>query len=137
MSIAGIKNEHVANRLATDLIMWLGTVKPDGRPHMVPVWFDWAGEHVTIFSEPDTQKIRNIRHESRVVLAIDDSRGGGDVLVFEGDAELPLEPAKDVVTPAYFEKYREGLQNLSLTGDQMVTRYSQVIRIRLTRFMGH
>lgn len=136
MNFEGIKDEHVMERLSTDLIIWLGTVRPDGRPHMVPVWFDWDGETITIFSKPDNQKVRNLRHDPRVIIAVDDTHGGSDVVLLEGEAALPEQPAKEVVTPAYGQKYREGMKHLGLSEDQMVAEYPQVIRVRPTRFMG-
>lgn len=136
MSVRGIRDGHVMERLSADLIIWLGTVRPDGRPHMVPVWFDWDGETITIFSKPDNQKVRNLRHDPRVIIAVDDTQGGSDVVLLEGEATLPEQAAKEVVTPAYGQKYREGMKHLGLSADQMVAEYSQVIRVRPTRFMG-
>ncbi len=136
MNLEGIKDGHVMERLSTDLIIWLGTVRPDGRPHMVPVWFDWDGETITIFSKPDNQKVRNLRHDPRVIIAVDDTHDGSDVVLLEGEATLPEQAAKEVVTPAYGQKYREGMKRLGVSTDQMVAEYSQVIRVRPTRLMG-
>ena len=32
---------HALGRLATDVIGWLTTVTPDGRPQTFPIWFLW------------------------------------------------------------------------------------------------
>ena len=32
-------DDAAAQRLATEPILWLATTRPDGRPHLVPVWF--------------------------------------------------------------------------------------------------
>ncbi len=47
-------NAHVEQRLRTDQIVWLTTVRPDGRPHVVPVGFFWDGQTFLICSEPNT-----------------------------------------------------------------------------------
>ena len=47
-------NAHVEQRLREEPIIWLTTVRPDGRPHTVPVWFLWDGETFLIFSQPVT-----------------------------------------------------------------------------------
>ncbi|MGI8642822.1 MAG: TIGR03667 family PPOX class F420-dependent oxidoreductase [Thermomicrobiales bacterium] len=130
------KDGQVAERLASDLIIWLGTVRPDGRPHLVPVWFDWDGETMTIFSQPDNQKIRNLRHEPRVILSLDDTHGGGDVVLFEGEASLMDKPAADAMTDAYVTKYDAQMKQMNMEPVKMAAEYSQVIRIRPTRFMG-
>jgi len=33
------RREHVEARLRSKLMAWLTTVRPDGRPESVPVWF--------------------------------------------------------------------------------------------------
>src|SRR6266567_8780789 len=51
-------NAHVEQRLREEPIVWFTTVRPDGRPHTVPVWFLWDGETFLIFSQPGNLKIR-------------------------------------------------------------------------------
>ena len=45
-------------------------MRADGRPHLVPVWFLWDGETLLIFSEPEKQKVRNLRANGQVSLAL-------------------------------------------------------------------
>ena len=52
----------------------LGTLMPDGRPQVTPVWCDFDGEHVIFNSAKGRQKDRNVRRDPRVSLAIDRSR---------------------------------------------------------------
>lgn len=50
----------------------LGTLMPDGRPQVTPVWVDFDGEHVIFNSARGRQKDRNVRRDPRVSLAIID-----------------------------------------------------------------
>jgi PPOX class probable F420-dependent enzyme len=50
----------------------LGTLMPDGRPQVTPVWVDFDGEHVIFNSAKGRQKDRNVRRDPRVALAIID-----------------------------------------------------------------
>lgn len=50
----------------------LGTIMPDGRPQVTPVWVDYDGKHVIINSAKGRQKDRNLRRDPRVALAIID-----------------------------------------------------------------
>src|SRR5712664_338384 len=50
----------------------LGTLMPDGRPQVTPVWVDFDGEHVIFNSARGRQKDRNVRRDPRVALAIVD-----------------------------------------------------------------
>lgn len=50
----------------------LGTLMPDGRPQVTPVWFDFDGTHFIVNSARGRQKDRNVRRDPRVTLAIQD-----------------------------------------------------------------
>jgi PPOX class probable F420-dependent enzyme len=128
------KNAEVEQRLRTDPIIWLTTVRAGGRPHMVAVWFLWDGEQFLIFSQPNTQKIRNLRQNSHVTLALDDTHEGEDVIVIDGEAELLNNPDVSATLAAYTQKYAESMQAMNMTAEQMAQTYSQGIRIRPTKF---
>ena len=133
---AATQRDHIAERLRADPILWLGTVRPDGRPHLVPVWFSWDGTSVLIFSQPNTQKTRNLRANPNVFLAVDDTRGGDDVALIEGTAELLAEPTSAGNYPAYFAKYATPIAQFDWTAEGMAADYSQPIRVTPTRFLG-
>lgn len=48
----------------------LATVRPDGSPHVAPVWHHYDGKNVYVVTEESAVKVRNIRHEPRVSLSI-------------------------------------------------------------------
>ena len=133
-------HRHAAERLRNDYMMWLSTVRPDGRPHLVPVWFLWEEDPsnpgsgtILIFSKPD-QKIRNLKQNNRVVVALDDTRDGADVLFIEGTARL-LDPTEvDSTLPAYGQKYGAKLSSMGWTPESMAREYTEPIRITPTRF---
>ena len=50
----------------------LGTLMPDGRPQVTPVWVDLDGDYVIFNSAKGRQKDRNVRRDPRVSLAISD-----------------------------------------------------------------
>jgi PPOX class probable F420-dependent enzyme len=55
-------------RLREEEIAWLTTVRADGQPQSVPVWFLWNDESFLIYSQPDRQKLRNISNNPRIDL---------------------------------------------------------------------
>lgn len=73
----------------------------------MPVWFWWDGETVLIFSEPATQKVRNLRRSPHVVLALDTADQGEDVVILEGVVEEVTDPVlQERIDDAYEAKYR-------------------------------
>jgi PPOX class probable F420-dependent enzyme len=50
----------------------LGTLMPDGRPQVTPVWIDFDGKHVVVNSAKGRVKDRNMRRDPRVSMALVD-----------------------------------------------------------------
>jgi len=126
---------HIDERLRSDIMIWLNSVRPDSRPHSVAVWFLWDGESFLIFSKPNNQKLRNIQQNLNVVLALDDTKGGSDVIAIEGKAELLPQKTLEIMDQLYIEKYANHIKNLGWVPESMAAEYSEVIRITPTKFI--
>lgn len=124
---------HIAQRLRDDLIVWLATVRPDGRPHLAAVWFLWDGETILIFSQPN-QKVRNLHHNPNAALSLDTTDTGDDVIVIEGTAELLPHGAVTTELAAYAEKYAVKLREMGWTPHSMAQSYTEAIRITPSAF---
>jgi PPOX class probable F420-dependent enzyme len=126
--------QHAEQRLRSNMIAWLTTVGSDGRPYTVPIWFLWDGNTILMFSQPQKQKIRNLRKNARVTLALDETKQGDDVVIVEGTAELLDNPEISVMLPAYVEKYGALIQGMGWTPESMAADYSRAIRVTPTKF---
>jgi PPOX class probable F420-dependent enzyme len=123
-------------RLRADEIIWLSTVRPDGRPHLVPIWYLWEdGGTILFFSQPNVQKVRNIKHMKHVVMALDTADEGEDVVIVEGEAELLPAGTVDSTLPAYVEKYARLMRRIDTSPEKMAAAYSQAIRVTPRRFL--
>lgn len=71
-------------QLADSHDYWLATVRPDGRPHVMPVWGVWAEEAFWFSSAPRSRKVLNLTANPRCVVTTDSPR---DPVVLEGVAE--------------------------------------------------
>lgn len=129
-------NAHVDQRLREEPMIWFTTVRADGRPHTVPVWFWWDGSSFLIFSQPGTQKIRNVQRNSHITLALDGTKQGGDVVIVEGEAELLSEPSRNMNLAAFGEKYTSLIKAMGVDPERMSEEYSQPIRIMPTKFLS-
>ena len=105
LDLTPTRRAAIDRRLLEDVIIWLTTVSPTGKPHTVPVWFFWEGDSMLIFCEPETKKIRNLRQNPAVTLALDSRDDGEEVIVFEGNVELTSETTMELMTEKYIEKY--------------------------------
>jgi PPOX class probable F420-dependent enzyme len=53
-------------------ICFLATTMPSGSPQLTQTWVDTDGEHVLINTVPTHQKVRNVRRDPRVAVAVSD-----------------------------------------------------------------
>lgn len=99
---------HVEGRLRANLMAWLTTVRPDGRPDSVPVWFLLReDETFLVYSQPGKIKLRNVSLNPQVALGLDVTDIGRDIIRAEGTAEhVPGFPRADQ-EPGYLAKYTE------------------------------
>lgn len=56
-----LKGPHLAS---------LATLRPDGRPHVTPVWYEWDGYDFIVATFRNAQKLRNISRKGFAALSI-------------------------------------------------------------------
>jgi PPOX class probable F420-dependent enzyme len=66
----------------------LATVRADGRPHVVPVWYVLDGADFVFNTWHTTVKANNIRRDARVAISIDEATPPYSFVMIEGIAEL-------------------------------------------------
>jgi PPOX class probable F420-dependent enzyme len=122
------QHRKILNRLQDEIVIWVTTIRGDGQPQSVPVWFLWDGESFRIFSERGKPKLDNIRKNSRVGLHLQATEIGEDVVIFEGVAEL-LDGPPSTELPGYIDKYRTQIEGNGWTPESFANDYSQPVRI--------
>ena len=71
---------------------YLATLAPDGSPRTVPVWFDWDGQAIRIFTGIDTPKVKRIQRDPRATLLVSNDLSEKEAWVsFEGTARIRLD----------------------------------------------
>ena len=83
----------------------LGTLMPDGRPQVTPVWVDLDGDHVIFNSAKGRQKDRNVRRDPRVALAIIDPENPYRYLEIRGRVVEITEEGADASIDKLAKKY--------------------------------
>lgn len=66
----------------------LATVRADGRPHVVPIWFTLRADRLVFNTHTSTVKAANIRREPKVAISVDDQTPPYSFVTIEGIAEL-------------------------------------------------
>jgi len=66
----------------------LATVRKDGRPHVVPVWYELDGDKLIFTTGEKSIKAANIRRDPRVCICVDDETPPFAFMQIEGIATL-------------------------------------------------
>ena len=102
------RRERVESRLRTNLMAWLTTVSPDGRPDTVPVWFLFRDDgSFLVYSQPGKPKLRNLDVNPHVALGLDVTDIGRDIIRIEGTAVRASDHPRADQVPEYAAKYTE------------------------------
>ena len=129
------RRSRVDTRLQTNLMAWLTTVSPTGKPDLVPVWFLLRDDDtVLVYSQPSKAKLRNIDANPNVALGLDGTDIGRDVIRIEGTAVRATDhPPADRV-PEYVAKYVERIGAIFGTPERFAEAFSEAIVITPRKF---
>lgn len=96
----------VSEGMAAARNYWVGSTRPDGRPHAVPVWGLWHAETFYFSSGRESRKATNFAANPAAVVHLE---SGDQVVVLEGEVEIVDESAEkpllSTLDKAYKAKY--------------------------------
>lgn len=90
------------DRLDTEPNIWLATVRPDGRPHLVAIWFVYVDGHLWVCTGASSVKVHNLAAEPRVTISL---KEGNRSAIGEGTAHLEPAPFPTAVVDAFIAKF--------------------------------
>jgi PPOX class probable F420-dependent enzyme len=124
------RRARVDIRLQTNLMAWLTTVSPAGRPDSVPVWFLRRDDDtIVVYSQPGKAKLRNIDANPNVALGLDVTDIGRDVIRIEGTAVRAPDHLPADRIPEYVAKYTERIGAIFGTVENFAEAFSEAIVI--------
>ncbi len=89
-------------RLGRESEIWVATVRADGRPHLVPVWFIYIDQKIYFCTGTETQKWLNLLHNQQISLALHDPN---KVVMIEGEAHAVGQQVSLQMVDHFFDKY--------------------------------
>jgi PPOX class probable F420-dependent enzyme len=121
--------------LRSRAVAFVSTIGKSGAPQITPLWFLWDEERVRISLVEGRQKLRNLRRDPRIAVAIADPARPTFYLELRGRiSELVRDPGPDLER-AIAEKYTGGWVDVEPPG---TARYAtSVIVERTTSQLGH
>ncbi len=70
----------------------IATVRPDGRPHVAPIWFVLDGDELLFTTWHTTAKAANLRHNPQLSLCVDDETPPFAFVKYDGEARFFDDP---------------------------------------------
>ena len=91
-----------SERLEREANVWLATTRPDGRPHLVPIWFVWFEDEIYILTTLSSVKAKNLLASPRASLALEN---GNQPMIAECTARRLETPYTPELVSAFWSKY--------------------------------
>ena len=98
--------DWVATRLTESLNYWLCSVRPDGRPHVIPRWAVFVDGKIYYDGSPETRHNRNIELNPNISVHLEN---GTEAIMLEGTSQSAGKPTPELgkKLSEQYKKYRE------------------------------
>lgn len=121
----------------------LSTIRKDGSPHVVPIWFvldnnDNNDTHIVFTTGHDSLKANNMIREPRVCICVDDQIPPFSFVKIDGIAEINQKPPRNVIlkwATRIAERYM-GKNNADSYGKRNSEKGELLVRIKPTRIVA-
>jgi len=130
---------EVQGLLASRDIAVLATIAPEGDPLAMAMWFAHDAEGITMISEADRQKVRNMRRDPRVGVVVESVVDGRlSCVSVRGRASFVDDPSERArFAGALFDKYAQALEGRWKGREMPADRVMFRVRPERVHFWGY
>jgi PPOX class probable F420-dependent enzyme len=103
-----MSDQEVRDFVAAKMVMQCATLGPNGRPHMVPLWYVPEGVELVGWTYAKSQKSKNLERDPRATVGIEEGVQYQELrgVTFECDVEVAREPERvETYGLRLFERY--------------------------------
>jgi PPOX class probable F420-dependent enzyme len=123
---AYLKESHVAHMV---------TVRPDGRPHVAPVWFLEEDGRAFVIADADAVRVRNIQHNFKVALSIATDQRPFKYVVLEGEGRV-INQDLSALVERICVRYDGPERGRAYAAELLSEDRTRLVDIRVTRVIG-
>ena len=95
--MAEMSRQEISEFLLEPHVAHLCTVRPDGRPHLAPVFYFEEDGKAFVFTYANAVKLRNVRRNPKVSLSIATDRRPFKYVLLEGESRVTYDNLEAVV----------------------------------------
>ena len=133
--MAKLSQQEIAAYLKESHVAHMVTVRPDGRPHVAPVWFLEENGRAFVIADADAVRVRNIQQNPQVALSIATDQRPLKYVVLEGEGWVTnhdLSTMVERICVRYDGPERGRAYAEELLSDDRI----RLVDIRVTRVIG-
>jgi PPOX class probable F420-dependent enzyme len=104
--------------LAGPHVAHFASIRPDGTPHVSPVWYQWEDGKITVVSGDSAVKTRNVRKNPKVAISVATDEWPYQYVILEGDATIESENLRETVR-SIFSRY-EGAERGEQDANELI-----------------
>ena len=135
--------QNMTRQEAIDFIMQgthtgkLASVRPDGRPHVVPIWFVVEGDELVFNTWHKSVKAKNLQNEPRVAISVDEETPPYAFVLIEGTATLDEgTPESRVEVATKIGGRYMGTDRAEEFGKRNGVEGEYIVRVRIDKIIG-
>jgi PPOX class probable F420-dependent enzyme len=114
----------------------LATTKPDGAPHVVPVWFVVDGDDLVFTTGESSLKGQSLRRDDRLAVCVDDQAPPFSFVTVEGTVELSTDPGELKRWATLIARRYMGEDRAEEFGQRNAVPGELLVRVRPTKVIG-
>ena len=133
--MAEMSQQEISALLAEPHLAHLVTVRPDGRPHVAPLWYMEEDGRAFVIAEGNAVKLRNIRRNPAVSLSIATDNRPYKYVILQGEGTVTEHNLAQVVERLCV-RYDGPERGAAFAKELLSNRTFRLIDIRVTRVTG-
>ncbi len=115
----------------------LATVREDGRPHVVPIWFVLDGDNLLFTTSEPSVKAKNMKRDPRVSLSVDDQTPPYSFVTIEGTVSFSKDPEELLYWATRIGGRYMGEDKAEAFGERNASEEEILVRITPTKVIAH
>jgi PPOX class probable F420-dependent enzyme len=115
----------------------IATVRPDGRPHITPIWFDLDGETLIFTTWHESVKAENLHRDGHVAICVDDEIPPFAFVIIEGLAEFIDDPEQLFFWAKRISGRYMGTDQAESYGRRNAVPGELLVRVKLLHWIAH
>ena len=133
--MAKLSQQEIADYLEESHVAHMVTVRPDGRPHVAPVWFLEEDGRAFVIADAGAVKLRNIRRNPQLALSIATDQRPLKFVVLEGEGRVTDQDLSTMVERICV-RYDGPERGRSFAEELLSEGRTRLVDIRVTRVIG-